>query len=217
MSGEALETRLRELAWSVEHLEAAVRGIQERRAMAEQLAALSELRQKRDEIDQRLRESSQKAEDSTAEARSTRRRSAARRPAGSPARFCGSSVLLTTSGKRNVAAVRAGFPACGGSQVTEWKGRSKAAQELGVSPQALGLWSGEEWFPADALRRAPNGRNQYNVTRIRDAADAAGKKGSPVSGRMLNLNESIEAATSSTRKNFRPTGWSDRSRKPGAT
>lgn len=57
--------------------------------------------------------------------------------------------------------------------------RKAAAAALGVDERSLATWSKEPWFPADAVGKDAKGRNRnWNVTSIRAARDAAGRKGS---------------------------------------
>lgn len=60
--------------------------------------------------------------------------------------------------------------------------RRAAAAALGITEKALQLWTQEPWFPAGAVGKDAKGNNRnWNVTAIRAARDAIGRKGSEVS------------------------------------
>lgn len=66
--------------------------------------------------------------------------------------------------------------------------RKEAAALLGVTPPALGDWVKEPWFPADG--KTPAG---WNVTAIRTARDAMGRKGSEQSDQAKRIKLAREA------------------------
>ena len=60
--------------------------------------------------------------------------------------------------------------------------RKAAAKILGVTDRQLGNWVNEPWFPKDG--KTADG---WNVVAIAESRDAAGLKGSPESGRLIQI------------------------------
>lgn len=70
--------------------------------------------------------------------------------------------------------------------------RKEAAEVLGITAEALRLWTKEAWFPGDATERDPrNRRFNWDTDKIAAARDAQGRKGSDLD----ELDREIQRAT----------------------